>query len=165
MEPGKLSFKMEWKFKGVTPESAKKELDRIEKKYGKITPFFIIEAAKPKDSLLHDCFEWDNDQAAHQFRLRQARQLIANIEVSIISDGKERKIRAYEIVHRPDGNQYKNISLLTPEDADTVKVKAVREINYWKSKLAAYKQFDKIVEQLEVIISQIEQSSSREIAA
>lgn len=69
-----------------------KELSRIaEKRGGILQPSHVVEAARPKSSPLHGQFEWDDSEAAHQFRLWQARQLISiAVEVLPKSNTPER---------------------------------------------------------------------------
>jgi hypothetical protein len=43
---------------------------------GKLTPADVVEAARSKSSPLHDQFTWDDGEAAHQYRLIEARKLI-----------------------------------------------------------------------------------------
>ncbi|OPZ66074.1 MAG: hypothetical protein BWY85_00010 [Firmicutes bacterium ADurb.Bin506] len=43
---------------------------------GKLDPQDVVEAARNADSPLHDHFTWDDTEAAHQFRLQEARKLI-----------------------------------------------------------------------------------------
>jgi len=56
-------------------DAIRAELERL-KREGKILAADVVEAAKDEDSPLHDCFMWDNSEAAHQYRLLQARNLI-----------------------------------------------------------------------------------------
>ncbi len=44
---------------------------------GKLRPVDVVEAARPKNSVLHSRFEWDDSEAAERYRLWQARQLIS----------------------------------------------------------------------------------------
>ena len=54
-----------------------KELQRIaESNDGVLTAQAVVEAAKSARSVLHNQFTWDDSDAAHQYRLWQARQLI-----------------------------------------------------------------------------------------
>ncbi len=46
------------------------------KRRGTITPERVVEAARDPKSPLHSRFCWDDTEAAHQWRLQQARQLI-----------------------------------------------------------------------------------------
>lgn len=75
------------------------ELEKIEYKDAKT----VLEAArKNKRSELHKCFEWDDSQAAEQYRLSQAglilRALVTNEEVEDEGEIKTVQIRALESV-------------------------------------------------------------------
>lgn len=53
------------------------ELNRIASKSGGILkPEIVVEEARSEDSPLHSRFTWDDSEAAHQYRLEQARRLI-----------------------------------------------------------------------------------------
>jgi len=52
------------------------EVNSIYQENGNVRPTTLIERAKPKDSPIHDAFEWDNKKAGHEFRLIQARRWI-----------------------------------------------------------------------------------------
>jgi hypothetical protein len=67
--------------RGLHPAAAAAELDRIEKRFGAVTPETVVMAAEPEDSLLHGLFEWDDDDAARQWRLSQARRLVSSLRV------------------------------------------------------------------------------------
>src|SRR4051812_8867384 len=51
---------------------------------GVVTAERVLEAAKDPTSVLHDEFEWNDDKAAHQHRLDQARTIIKAVKVQII---------------------------------------------------------------------------------
>ena len=64
------------------------ELARLMKLGGGILrPVEVVKAAKPKKSPLHDCFEWDDEKAGHEYRLNQARHLI--VSVVVVASGGE----------------------------------------------------------------------------
>lgn len=70
------------------------ELERIRLAHsGLLRPEDVVAAARPRDSLLHDQFEWDDSEAAVQYRLWQARQII-RVAVTILPPGKQ-PVRAY----------------------------------------------------------------------
>jgi len=50
---------------------------------GLLTPDAVVAAAKDKDSVLHDYFQWDGKKAAHAWRIEQARTLIRSVRVVI----------------------------------------------------------------------------------
>src|SRR5690242_16043731 len=51
------------------------ELAELEKN-GVILPVDVVDYAKQPHTALHGCFTWDDSEAAHQWRLEQARALI-----------------------------------------------------------------------------------------
>ena len=80
----------------VMAEAAQEELERIREEQGAVCAEYIIEAAKPKDSILHPEFEWDNSKAAASWRRQQAQQMIRCIVVSI--ENIKEPMRAYALV-------------------------------------------------------------------
>jgi len=56
-------------------DAIKLELERLTRS-GVIRPVDVVEAAKNKKSPLHACFTWDDGEAAQQFRLLEARNLL-----------------------------------------------------------------------------------------
>lgn len=58
---------------------------------GVLTPDKVVEQAAKPQSALHDFFTWDDDEAAHKWRLVEARQLITSIK--IYQEDREVRIR------------------------------------------------------------------------
>lgn len=56
-------------------DAIRAELERL-KSDGVIKPVDVVEAARDVESPLHDCFTWDDGEAAHQFRLLEARNML-----------------------------------------------------------------------------------------
>ena len=71
----------------------------IEKRDGCCRPSRVVELAKNRKSPLHGAFEWDDDVAAHKFRLNQARNLIRAVGVVVDGGGAPRVVEAF--VHVP----------------------------------------------------------------
>lgn len=61
----------------------------------KLTPQIVVDDAKKKHSILHDCFEWDNEVAGEKYRLHQARHIINCISVRKEIDDKQIEVRAF----------------------------------------------------------------------
>jgi len=137
-----------WRMKGlakkVNPDDAAKELQRIQNIYGSITPEILVNEAKKRKSPLHAIFEWDDTKAAENYRLQQARILLNNIQVTIITDNESRNISVYEVTSVKDG--YKAIDTFNSDDIEFVRIGIERDLFYLKKKLSLYKQFDKVLE-------------------
>jgi PP-loop superfamily ATP-utilizing enzyme len=144
--------------KGLDINTVIQELERIESVYGSITPDIVLKASKPKSAVLHSYFEWNNTVAASHHRLQQARTLLNNIEVKIVSDGSPRKIAVYEVVKTNGSNQYKSIHTMTPNDVDFIKTRTLKELNILKDKLSTYKQFTSVIAKLNEAISELDKS-------
>lgn len=56
----------------------------------KLTAAAVVDAALDPSSPLHSCFEWDDSLAAHQYRLVQARRLIASVRIPAAEGGPTR---------------------------------------------------------------------------
>lgn len=59
---------------------------------GLLTPEIVVDAARQEDSPLHTAFEWDNKEAAHQYRIEQARRLIRSVKVVVTVEDRAVKI-------------------------------------------------------------------------
>ncbi len=149
-----------WKLKGfgksIDPDDAVEELKRITDVHGKLTPDVIVEEAAKPESPLHECFQWDDNKAAQQWRLQQARILINNIEVTIISSGEPLNVGAYEIVNKDDG--YRHIETFTIDEMKVVKDAAIRDLVYVKKKLRAYDVFVKASENIQYAIAELQEA-------
>jgi hypothetical protein len=72
-------------------------LGKIAQKHGgTLTPEQVLKAAAPKSSPLHQHFQWDDTEAARQYRLMQAGQLIRRVRITYApSEGREFRVRAF----------------------------------------------------------------------
>ena len=65
------------------------EIERIRAMHGGVLHAEdVLEEAKNPASPLHPMFEWDNNVAAHQWRLEQARSLIREVRVEIVCNNE-----------------------------------------------------------------------------
>jgi len=85
---------------------------------GELTPEGVVEHARSEDSPIHHLFEWDDDRAAHQYRIEQARELIRSVRVTVTVN--ERPITVPNYVRDPSkagGEQgYKAVSTISDDD-------------------------------------------------
>lgn len=140
--------------KGIKPEDAANELSRIQNVYGKITPEVIVREASDKSSPLHSYFEWDDEKAGHRWRVQQARILLNNIQVKVVSDGEERQISVFEVTSTSEG--YKSIDTFTREDVEYVKTDIRSRLKALNEKMKSYNQFDRVREHITAAIEAID---------
>lgn len=135
----------------VNVNDAAEELERVENVYGSLTPEHIVDAAKNKKSVLHCLFEWNNSEAAKQYRLQQARNIINNIHVTIISDGEPISISYYEIIKTDEGRVYKSIDIMTFNEEEQVIEQTLKSLEQLKEKLVRFKKFHNIIVKLDEV--------------
>ena len=118
---------------------AQKIGDRLEvlrlKNNGVLTPALIVDDARKARAPHHDCFEWDDSEAAAQYRLTQARHLLGSVAV-IMEDsatGEERTVRAFvnfrDDSGTPDTSLYAAMS--DKEIRAQILVRAKAEFDSW----------------------------------
>ena len=84
---------------------------------GAVSPYAVVERAKPKSNPLHKYFEWDNKKASHNYRLWQARMLIRVTVITLPNTTEE--IRAYVSLlddRNNEGGYRATIDVLENED-------------------------------------------------
>lgn len=70
---------------------------------GVVTPEQVVREAKNPRSVLHHYFEWNQDKAAHEHRLAQARHLIRSVRyVEVITQVELTHVPAYVHVTSPE---------------------------------------------------------------
>lgn len=147
----------EWKLKGLAkgldPLIAVNELRRIESVHGKLTPEIILSESRDENAILHVLFEWDESKAAYNWNLQQARTILNNIEVRVISNGMPKTVAVYEVVSVPA--TYKHIDSFSPDDVEFIKGQTLRSLISLKVKLSTYKNFDKVVFHIQEAIEAI----------
>lgn len=67
--------------------------EEIRQNSGKLTPELVVDYARPKESVLHNDFEWRDEVAAEKYRQGQARHMIGAIRVT--SEDTQEPVRAY----------------------------------------------------------------------
>jgi len=82
-------------------------LIELRQRQGVLTPQIVVEDARPKNSVLHDRFTWDDAEAAEAYRLDQARDLIRSVRVQYVEhDGQISSTRAFVNIDRPPKREY-----------------------------------------------------------
>jgi hypothetical protein len=83
-------------------------LREIYESRGRLDPKDVVEVARNPKSVLHDTFNWNNDEAAEQWRLQQARQLIRSVKIERVENTEgPRSVRfVRQYVHDPENDGY-----------------------------------------------------------
>lgn len=83
--PPEPTLRYQWKIPQLIPVDAQNAGERLEQLRrwtgGFLEPEQIVDDARPKGSVLHRAFEWDDRVAAEAFRVHQARHMLRSIVV------------------------------------------------------------------------------------
>jgi hypothetical protein len=151
-----LKWKMQSLFKGIHPADAYREIERIKEKHGELTAKVLLSESANPECVFHKYFNWNNADAAEKFRLGQARDLLRNLQVHVISDGQPKQLRVYEVVSVKDGSGvFKNIETFSADDVDYVAQSVVKAITMYRDKLSNYEQFSTVVQHLNDAIEEL----------
>ena len=104
-------------------------VEKIEAEHGAVTKELLLEESRPEDAATHSLFEWDNDKAAEQYRLEQARHTISALRVVYVTPEKEEiAVKAFiNVSELTDKARYRNVEVaLTEEDSREVYLKRIR---------------------------------------
>lgn len=72
-------------------------------KSNSLTPNKVLQLAEDPSNPMHECFTWNNDEAAHRYRLDQARDLISSFEITVNINRVEIDIQQF--VHDPSKDE------------------------------------------------------------
>ena len=99
-------------------DAIRAELERL-KSGGVVRPVDVVEAARDEESPLHDWFQWDDDEAAHQYRLLQARNLL-RVYVNVEPSPDAEPVRAFVSLTSDrvkEGGGYRALAEVLSDDA------------------------------------------------
>lgn len=123
----------QWKVPGIMPvdaQTAGNELQRIYERDGVIEPETVVAESQTPSAPLHSCFEWDDEKAAHKYRITQAQTIIRSIVVA--EEAKQPETRAFVNVQR----EYHPVSIVirNPEKRDVLLQNALNELRWFERK-------------------------------
>ena len=123
----------QWKVPGIMPvdaQTAGNELQRIYERDGVIEPETVVEESENPSAPLHSCFEWDDEKAAHKYRITQAQNIIRAIVVA--DEAKQPETRAFVNVQR----EYHPVSVVVrnPEKREILLQNALNELRWFERK-------------------------------
>ena len=140
--------RISWKFDGLFKGDAKKcheECETLEE----LTPENVLMLAEDEDTELHKCFIWDDTEAAHRYRLSQARQIIQSFVIKRDDPEETPVVRAYQITTTPNTYQPTRMFLQQPDEYKAL-------LNRAKQELQSFKMRFKMLSELEEIFNEID---------
>lgn len=127
-------------------DAIRAELERL-KSDGVIRPADVVEAARDERSPLHQLFSWDDTEAAHQYRLLQARNVLRVYVV--VEEASGSNVRAFVSLtsdRNKEGGGYRALADVLSDDAlrDQMLRDAVTQLQNVRKKYSQVQQLAKV---------------------
>lgn len=143
---------------------AEKALEAIAKPDGTFVPQDVVDAAAPPRSPLHAFFEWDDTEAAREYRLHQARVLVRAVEVRVLTaENAEEWVPKYNsvIVRTDAGTQerrYATLSTVTraPDLVAQVQTRLEEELLACRRRYEAHKHIPEFHRRFAAIFEEVD---------
>lgn len=148
LKENKLATTYRWKsgsYISANAQAVGDELQRLQQDNGgRLTPRVVVEAARPADSPLHPCIEWDDVRAAELYREDQARHVVRSVRI-VTGTGADAKLqRAFvnviEIIDEEEQHGYVPMARVL-SDADLyrqVVEQAAKDLHSWEDRYAQF---------------------------
>lgn len=120
----------------------------------------ILKEAKKKRSPAHGLFEWSDTEAAHQFRLVQARVMVQSLHVEIIDDENE-LIEVNAFIASSDRGKYVPVFRASDDELTAAEEKFLDFIGRLESRYSHLKMARPVI----AAVRQVRQSANRRKAA
>lgn len=140
----------QWKVPGIMPvdaQTAGNELQRIYERDGVIEPETVVAESRTPSAPLHSCFEWDDEKAAHKYRITQAQNIIRAIVV--VDEAKQPETRAFVNVQR----EYHPVSVVVrnPEKREILLQNALNELRWFERKYNTLQELSNVFAAIEEV--------------
>ena len=145
-----------WKISGlysVSAQEAGTEIEKCRDVQGFIVPQNVVEIAKSTDSILHKCFEWNDEIAAEKYRTDQASKLIRCIvTTSLDAENGRNTVRAFVNIVNVDKQGYKRIDSVKPDEFEYILSCALKELQNFKSKYSSLKELSGVLSAISKVL-------------
>lgn len=137
---GNDSMVYSWKipiYPKVSPQKAGEHIEELEKEHGEITPKILLDDSRPKDAVLHPCYEWDDATAAEKYRLYQSKQIIGNLVTVRVDQQPLEPVRAFvSIKERNESASYVTTAKALSDEKTKAQVisNAMQELRMFEAK-------------------------------
>lgn len=153
---------------GIEAQKAYKAIEQIRgRKGGKCSADDVVDAAKAKNHVLHNIFEWDDSKAAAAHRRRQAQDLMRALEVTYV-DRPSEPTRAYEVVQKQPASLKQDAprtlystyeeAVKDPVSREALIKEAIGSLMSWRRRFALLNEFDKVLGVIDETVDEFAQT-------
>lgn len=131
--------------RGIDAQVAGAALEQIQAKHGG-SPVAVVRVAQRKTHPLHPAFDWDDREAAEQWRVQQARSLVNHLLIKRVDKEATPPVRAFVSVYTEDGDREYVASTDAREDPilrEQIRKGLLSKLATVRGQLAGWQEFSK----------------------
>lgn len=144
--------------KNADPQKIGQQVEQIQRERGgNFEAVDLVNEARPKNSVLHDVFEWDDTEAAEQYRIQQARHLLSVLVVETeLPDHEKVTHRVFVSITERGETGYSSLAHVMTDEAlrRQFLTKLLNQLNAWQEQC---KQYQDLAELMTPIKEKVEQ--------
>jgi hypothetical protein len=135
-----------------------RELKKIEKRRGELTPHILIEELAPEEHPLHPILPWNDERSGYLYRLVVARRLIRDVVVVEEGEFGEAVVRNVyvSVVHQDRSRSYvetADVEIVSGEEFDEQQAReAIAALRSWTTRYRDVKLLAKVTRMIDKII-------------
>ena len=135
-------WQRELPYGNVPADVAGHHIEKLMEKEGIVTTQNLLDSARPEDSPIHPCYEWDDSIAAERYRRKQSRDILNNlVRVEVVETVTEPLNTVKAFVNIADNDKfesgkyvYTNVAFANDGMKDIILRKALDELNSFKKR-------------------------------
>lgn len=118
--------------------------------YGEVTPENVLEVAKNKNSVIHNCFEWNDEIAGRKYRLLQAGEMIRSF-VFEREDKEQPEVRVLQI--STERKVYKPVKFFVENKAEheSLLARAVKELKAIRQRYESIAELEEVFRAIDAL--------------
>jgi len=130
-----------------------REIEAMTRSLGHVpTTEQVLEAATDEEHPLHRYFTWNDQEAAHEYRLTEAYRLLQSCKFVVEMNARESKqveVRKLVVVHEGEPMWLRNKAMAEPDARQKLKAKAIGELRSWCRRFVDLPEVDAIRREIE----------------
>jgi len=143
---------------GVPAQLAGERIEAIREQWGRVYARDVVEDARPEQSPLHPCFEWDDAKAAESWRTDQAGQLLRALVMVPEEVPDVEPVRAFIAIGPENApNDYMPVGLVMGDEELRRRAlnDALNELRRARQKYHGLRELGKVWEQIDALPVQV----------
>jgi len=126
-------------------------IQQLARKNHGVSAEMLVESSRKRGSPLHKCFEWNDTQAAAEYRKSQARTILRSLTVTVQEDDDHEPVQVNAFVCLEEGPEYLSIQSVVSDEGMDFRYKRIllEDLRQCKRKVQAYEEFTEVVQAID----------------